>query len=361
MSGKEVNDGRIVDNTLGVIQNAYTMGSSMKAATVLSGYMDDVISLENNTMIDTPLRIGNQTISSLFNRTGTVEVNDMTSLQYSSNVYMSKIAMRMGGHFNHQNGQGLPIDNRATINKMRQYYRQFGLGSATGIDLPGESTGQPGRINDEQTGQSLFLSFGQFDTYTAMQLAQYSATVANGGTRYAPRIVSEIRETNPETGEVGALVEEVQPKPLNHINVSDEEMSRVQEGLNSVINGNYGYAPGIFASAPYQAAGKTGTAQAFYWSDDPDMRQHNNTSVTNSSFIGYAPADDPQIAIAIVIPYLPNHNSGLDNLHIARAMFDAYFNVGEYGGEIENTDENAENEDVDSETETVEDEENEGE
>lgn len=340
MSGKEVVNGEVRDNTLGVIQNAFTMGSSMKAATVLSGYMDDVISVGNNTIVDTPIRIGTQTISSLFNRTGRRPVDDITSLQYSSNVYMSTIAMRMGGHYNHQSGQGLSINNRATITKMRQYYHQFGLGSATGIDLPGESTGQPGRINDLETGQSLFLSFGQFDTYTLMQLAQYSATIANGGTRYAPRLVSEIRETDPNTGEVGALVEEIEPKPLNHINVSDEQMKRVQEGFNLVVNGNYGYAPSIFASAPYQAAGKTGTAEAFYWSDDPAMKEHNNTNVTNSSFVGYAPFDDPQIAIAIVVPYLPNQNSGLNNLNIARSMFDAYFNVGEFAGDVEDTEAN---------------------
>lgn len=329
MSGKSLVDGQIQDDSLGTISKSFEVGSSMKAATVLAGYMDGAISLGNNTIVDQPLRIsGSRSISSVFNRSGRQSVNDITALQKSSNVYMAMIAMRMGGYWNYQQNQSLPIDGQATANKMRGYYQQFGLGSTTGIDLPNEATGQVSLLDN--AGQALFYSFGQFDTYTPMQLAQYISTVANGGIRYAPRLVSEIRETNPDTGEVGSLAYEMEPKVMNYIDLPSEEFERVQRGLYQVLNGNYGFAPSVFAGTPYTAAGKTGTAQASYWGDQVERR---NESVTNITFAGYAPYDDPEIAVAVVIPYLPNGRTGTDHVGMTRQIMDAYFEVGDYANE----------------------------
>lgn len=329
MSGKRVVDGKIQDDTLGNLTHAFSMGSSVKGATVLAGYMGGVLTPENNTIVDTPLRfLGSENISSVFNRTGSVPVNDIESLQYSSNVYMATVAMRMGGYWDYEPNRSLPIDGPETIEKMRRYYRQFGLGSETGIDLPGESTGQPGIYDNP--AQALFLSFGQFDTYTPLQLAQYSSTIASGGIRFAPRLVSEIRGTNGDNGEVGSLVQETQPKIMNTIDVSPDVMDRVQRGMYEVVNGDYGFAPGVFAGAPYEAAGKTGTAEAFYWGEEVDRR---GESVTNMTFVGFAPYEDPEISIAVVVPYLPNRNTGISNLEISRQIFDAYFGVGEYEDE----------------------------
>ena len=198
LSGKKIVNGKVKDDSLGVISNAFNMGSSVKSATVLMGYMDGALTLDNNTIVDTPMRMkGSNNISSVFNRSGSVSVNDITALQYSSNIYMAQIALRMGGYWNYQQDQGVPIDYVDTVDKMRRYYSQFGLGSETGIDLPSEATGQ--KSTPDNAGQAMFLAFGQYDTYTPLQLAQYSATIANGGTRFAPKLVSEIRETNQDT------------------------------------------------------------------------------------------------------------------------------------------------------------------
>ena len=219
LSGKKIVNGKVKDDSLGVISNAFNMGSSVKSATVLMGYMDGALTLDNNTIVDTPMRMkGSNNISSVFNRSGSVSVNDITALQYSSNIYMAQIALRMGGYWNYQQDQGVPIDYVDTVDKMRRYYSQFGLGSETGIDLPSEATGQ--KSTPDNAGQAMFLAFGQYDTYTPLQLAQYSATIANGGTRFAPKLVSEIRETNQDTGEVGSLVKEIEPKIMNTIDIS---------------------------------------------------------------------------------------------------------------------------------------------
>lgn len=337
MSGKKANsNGNIEDHTRGTIDNAFEMGSTVKGATILAGYMDGVLTPENNNIIDTPMEIqSSQNISSVFNRTGTRMMNDITALQYSSNVYMARLAMRMGGYWDYEQNQTVPINPDPTIQNMRGYYRQFGLGTETGIDLPSESVGQAGRTTD--AGNVLFQSFGQYDTYTLMQLAQYSATIANGGTRYAPKLVSEIRETNSDTGEVGRLATEVEPKVMNHVNATDEQFGRVQQGFNLVINGDYGFAPRIFSGTPYQAAGKTGTAEATYY--NPESNEHLS-SVTNLSFVGYAPYDNPEIAIAVIIPYLPNEDTGTNHVEMSRQIFDAYFEVGDYESSEDDNEEN---------------------
>lgn len=329
MSGKRVNEkGEVVDDALGVISSGFSMGSSIKPATILAGYMDGVITVDNNTIIDTPLNIpGTPLITSLFNPSGSRPMNDITALEYSSNIYPSILAMRMGGFYNFQQRQPVGIDPEATANKMRQYYRQFGLGTQTGIIL-NESIGQLG--TNPNPGLVMFLSFGQFDTYTPLQLAQFSATMANGGTRFAPRLVSEIRGTDPESGEVGELIQEIPPKIMNYIDVTDEQMERVQYGMRRVINGNHGYGPVAFEGAPYAAAGKTGTAEAFYYSNEENKKQFNGTSVTNMTFVGYAPYEDPEIAIAVTIPYVPNNNKGYDHMLTLREIMDAYFKVGKY-------------------------------
>lgn len=335
LSGKKIVNGKVKDDSLGVISNAFNMGSSVKPATVLMGYMDGALTLDNNTIVDTPMRMkGSNNISSVFNRSGSVSVNDITALQYSSNVYMAQIALRMGGYWNYQQDQGVPIDYVDTVDKMRRYYRQFGLGSETGIDLPSEATGQ--KSTPDNAGQAMFLAFGQFDTYTPLQLAQYSATIANGGTRFAPQLVSEIRETNQDTGEVGSLVKEIEPKIMNTIDISSNLMERVQQGMYQVVNGNYGFVPGIFNSAPYVSAGKTGTAQASYWGEN---KSRQGESVTNITYVGYAPYDDPEIAIAVVVPYLPNQNTGTVHVDTSRKIFDAYFEVGDYKNDEPTTDE----------------------
>ncbi|MDN6167133.1 MAG: penicillin-binding protein 2, partial [Tetragenococcus koreensis] len=329
MSGKSLVEGEIKDDSLGTISKSFEMGSSIKAATVLAGYMDGVITLDDNVIVDRPLKIkGSRSISSVFNRYGSEAVNDITSLQKSSNVYMATLAMRMGGYWNYQQNQGLPIDGQKTADKMRSYYQQFGLGSTTGIDLPNEATGQVSDVTN--AGEALFYSFGQFDTYTPMQLAQYISTIANGGVRYAPHLVSEVRKTNPKNGEIGALSYEVEPKIMNTIDLSETEFERVQKGLYEVLNGSYGFAPSIFSGTPYTAAGKTGTAQASYWGDQVERR---NESVTNITFAGFAPYEDPEIAVAVVIPYLPNDQTGTDHVGMTRDIMDAYFEVGDFKDE----------------------------
>lgn len=330
MTGQRIDKktGKIVDDAHGFFTTQYSMGSSVKGATVLAGYMDGALTYDDNVLADEALSIrGTPTITSVFNRRGAyIPMNDITALERSSNVYMSKVAMRMGGQYSHTSGAAVSIDGKEVTDKLRRYYAQFGLGVETGIDLPSEATGTIGNV--VSAGQALYQSFGQFDTYTSLQLLQYASTIANGGKRMAPRLVSEIRDTN-DKGELGTLKTEIHPRLLNTVNVDERAMERVREGFYRVVNGN-GSARSTFAGAAYRAAGKTGTAEAFYY--EPGSPYHGQ-AVINKTFVSYAPHDDPEIAVVVVVPWLPINNTNYENTQVARRVMDAYFQVGEYANQ----------------------------
>ena len=156
LTGQRVDEnGEIVDDALGNFSQVFTMGSSIKGATVLSAYMDGVLDSSNNRILDRKLQFqGSKDISSIFNRNGAIWMNDITALERSSNVYMARLAMRMGGVRDYTPNQSLPFDYNALIKKQREYYAMFGLGTNTGIDLPFESTGL---LNPPSRTRELFV------------------------------------------------------------------------------------------------------------------------------------------------------------------------------------------------------------
>src|SRR5690606_39151730 len=101
-------------------------------------------------------------------------LNDLQALEKSSNVYMMRIALRISGA-SYQYNQPLRNFDYNSFQTMRNYYEQLGLGTKTGIDLPFEASGVIG--TNPQAGNLLDLSFGQYDAYTTLQLAQYAATI----------------------------------------------------------------------------------------------------------------------------------------------------------------------------------------
>ena len=150
------------------------------------------------------------------------------------------------------------------------------------------------------TGFLLDYAIGQYDTYTPLELAQYVSTIANGGYRLKPQLVKEVREPDAKRG-IGAVIQSVQPEVLNKIDMKSEYIKEVQAGFRRVMT--KGTAASQFASASYKPAGKTGTAQSFY--DGPD-KSKTGTSTYNTTLVAYAPADNPEIAISVVVPWAYN-------------------------------------------------------
>lgn len=309
----------VEDDALGAINNSFGMGSVVKPATVLSGYMDGAITLEDNTIVDEPIEFeASKPKSSVFNRNGKMELTDLDALERSSNVYMIKLAMKMGGQTTYEKGGRLNI-NLSLFDKLREYYAQFGLGVRTGIDLPNEGKGYNG--GTANAFSALDFAFGQFDLYTPLQLAQYMSTIANGGTRIAPRLVKEIHETSPSGG-IGNLEDVVPTKIMNSIPVSKEILDHIKEGLYRVTHGENGTSATTFRTYSPQVAGKTGTTEAFYSGPNP---AYTNEAVENSTFISYAPYDNPEIVVAVVAPYFKDGYPSDYAAKVAKQVYDAYF------------------------------------
>ncbi|OZI13091.1 penicillin-binding protein [Bacillaceae bacterium SAS-127] len=335
MSGKkiETNNGKteMLDFALGNMTTSYTMGSSVKGATVLTGFMTDVNN-PGDSILDEPLKFKGtkKTKSSVFNRHGRVAVNDKTALMLSSNVYMFKTAMEIAGGKYIPNSS-LKLNLEDGFSTMRNYFGQFGLGVPTGIDLPNEQVGFQGKINFGEPGKILDFSIGQFDTYTPLQLAQYVSTIANGGYRMRPYIVKEIREPAKETNKIGPIVKENQPEVLNRLDATPNEIQSVQEGFRLVMSGSRGTARRYFAGAPYSPAGKTGTAEGVY--DGPKGEQYIKNGqklpmTWNVTLVGYAPYDNPEVAFSVVVPwvYEGKGRSSINSV-IGKRILDKYFEL----------------------------------
>ncbi|KQL33637.1 penicillin-binding protein 2 [Psychrobacillus sp. FJAT-21963] len=308
------------DYAFGAFTNAYEVGSTVKPGTILTGYREGVYPI-GGSLVDEPIRIKDSAPkSSVFNRFGSVRMNDLQALERSSNVYMFKTAYGVAGSTYRPN-QSINFGTDAFL-KMRSGYAQLGLGALTGIDLPGEVNGRTGGFED---GKLLDLSIGQFDTYTTLQLAQFVSTLANGGYRIQPHVVKEIREPSEDGVQLGKIVKEITPTILNTVDNTREEIERVRQGMRLVYFSGSGTANKAFGNAPFTGGGKTGTAQASYF--DAELWQTFNT--VNLTHVGFAPYDNPEIAYALVIPHASLESSYKTNFStpLARRLVDKYFEI----------------------------------
>ncbi|MBM7693310.1 cell division protein FtsI/penicillin-binding protein 2 [Peribacillus deserti] len=308
------------DFALGNLSTSYAMGSAVKGATVLTGYKTGVLT-PGQRILDARMKIKGTKDKGSWQTMGVID--DLTALKRSSNVYMFKTAIAIGKG-NYVPGQSLDVDT-AAFSTLRDSYSQFGLGVRTGIDLPNEQNGFKG--TGDGPGLLMDLSIGQYDTYTPLQLVQYVSTIANGGSRLQPHLVKEIREPIDDNGKMGPVVEEMAPTVLNRLDMKPEWIDRVQEGFRQVMQDPRGTAASGFIDAEYKPAGKTGTAEAFY--DGPKRSQFKEPPQTmNITLVSYAPYNNPEIAMAVVVPWAYQSSEGHHmNLDIGRKAYDAYFKL----------------------------------
>lgn len=322
INNKESSSFEIADFALGNMTTSYSMGSAVKGATVLTGYQTGAIS-PGEKQNDRPLKFKGTEVKKSWNSIGFGNIDDLYALKRSSNVYMFLTAMKIGGQKTYVENGPLIIDKIAAITKLRKNFAQFGLGIKTGIDLPGEQSGYGAGQIPHDAGKVLDFAIGQYDTYTPLQLLQYVSTIANGGYRIQPHLVKEIREPLTNTDELGPIFYEMNPKILNKIDMKDEWIKRVQDGFKLVVNDPQGTGYGAITNKQYKIAGKTGTAQALYAGPLPVRPM-----TWNVTFAGYAPYDNPEIAISVVVPWLNTDGTHV-NLEIADEVFKAYFDLKE--------------------------------
>ena len=209
----------------------------------------------------------------------------------------------IGGGYGNITGLGM--------SRMKKYDNLFGLGSPTGIDLPGESSGF---IPDEEwklaklkekwyIGNSYHASIGQgYITTTPLQIANFVASIANGGTLYSPRIVSQIKKSDGQSQLVGPVV-------IRKNFIANSVMQVVREGMRKTVTD--GTAQSL-KDLPIAVAGKTGTAQ------------FGAEGKTHGWFVSFAPYENPEIALVIIAEGGGDgHSSGVP---VTKEVYDYYFN-----------------------------------
>lgn len=306
------------NNAYKALQDAHLPGSSVKGATILAGYESGVIDMYQ-VFIDEKIRIAEDKPRGSYADLG--PVNDLEALKRSSNVYMFHIAMRMGGELNYRPRKPITF-NASGFQEMRNYFYQFGLGVETGIDFPNEATGYAGPA--DIAGHLMDYAIGQYDSYTTMQLAQYVSTIANDGYRVRPHFLKEVRNPLENDTSIGPVDRSVSTDIMNRIEMNDDYISRVQEGFRQVYQEPRGTAYSTFSGVSYKAAGKTGTAENFYYDNETETLYETE----NFTLVGYAPFDDPEVAFAVVVPHL-GKVSGQDPIsrNIGKQVLDAYFEM----------------------------------
>lgn len=200
------------------------------------------------------------------------------------------------------------VGRRLGISNINTYAKKFGLGVKTGIELPeklGTIAGPEFSVSVGKTwfdGSTLAAAIGQSDnSFTPLQLASYTSTVANGGTRYRSTVINSIKKAS------GAeYTYRSTPEVLDTAGVDASVINIVKEGMRSVTS--EGTASAYFADYPIAVGGKTGTAQT--------------KGADNSVLILFAPYDDPQIAISIVVEH-GQHSTSTGP--VAKAILDEYF------------------------------------
>jgi len=247
------------------ISDTYPPGSTFKVITAAAALEEGVTSLEDRYYCSGEIKVGSETIH-CWKSDGHGSESFLEVIQNSCNIGFVNAGLRLGK------------------DKFYKYVEAFGLTKPTGIDLPGEAKGimlPPERM---KTIDLAVMSFGQTLTVTPIQLVTAVAAVANGGVLMQPHLVKEIRRPD------GSLVRSIPPTEVRRV-LSPQTAKDLRQAMEQVVvkgTGKAAYLPG------YSVAGKTGTAQKV-------IGRTIAPGKYIASFVGFAPADDPKVAVLVVL------------------------------------------------------------
>lgn len=229
-------------------------------------------------------------------------LNFRSALAHSDNVYFYEMGNRLG------------------IDRLEKYARMFGLGAKTGIDLPYEASGlvanrryKEKNFDDGEwyLSETFDAAIGQgFNLVTPLQAAMVMGEIAADGKRYKPHVVNRIIAPD------GSVVKDFQPELLSQLNVPEEDIKLVQDGLHDVTK--YGTAASSFRGFTVDIAGKTGTAE-------------NSQGRDHGWFVAYGPFDNPNVVVAVIV-----ENGGYGSqsaVPIGRKILEAAFGLNQDGGD----------------------------
>ena len=296
------------------ISAMYSPGSTYKMVTALAGLETGTITPKTK-INDTGVFRKYNSSWKCWNRHGHGYLNVSQAIEHSCNYFFYDLGDRLG------------IDNLA------KYSYYLGLGHKTGIELKGEIDGvlasneiakQENRVWNP--GETISAAIGQsYNTFTPLQMAKYVAMIANRGKNLDVTIVKSI--INPDGSEVSrdeyeSYVNEklgLQQENVEEMNFKEENIEAILEGMRGVTSESGGTAYSIFKDSNIKVGGKTGSAQA--------------GKKTHAWFVGFAPFDDPEIAVVSIIE---NGGHGAYAAQVAKDIFDSYF----YEDEVKSNNEN---------------------
>ncbi|WP_035240346.1 penicillin-binding protein 2 [Desulfobacter vibrioformis] len=289
------------------IQAEYPPASTYKIITALAGLEEKVIDRNSTFFCPGFYKFGNRRYH-CWNKYGHGNLNVVDAIAQSCDVFF------------YQTGEKVGVDALA------RYAHGSGLGRLTGIRLAHEHPGliptsawKKKRFKEPwQAGETLSISIGQgFNLVTPLQMAVFISAIGNNGTLYRPRLVKSVQDAK------GQVIREIEPEIAGGLPASKANLAIVRQGLLDVVHGNRGTArhirlPGV------QIAGKTGTAQVFSRKagEKFDNKKLKRTLQDHAWFVCYAPAQDPKIAIAVIIEHGEHGSSAA--APVAKELIHAY-------------------------------------
>ncbi len=280
-----------------VLQSTYEPGSTMKLSTSIAGLESGNLVQDDLFFCESVFQYYDVTFSCLDSHGN---INVVKALEESCNVFFYNVSNLVG------------------IDVMNDYSKKLGLGQKTGVELSESSGILAGRSYREsigstwQMGDTIQAGIGQSDNlFTIIQLANYGATIANGGTRYKCHYVRSIMNADHSK-----VIYSAEPEILEETNISAQTLDIVRQGMLAVTT--TGSCKTAFAKITEGVGAKTGTTQVKRIVDGKTVKGNNGLNVS------FAPFDEPEIAIAVIIESV---DSGTATATVAADIYEYYFST----------------------------------
>jgi penicillin-binding protein 2 len=291
------------------ISGQYPPGSTYKPIVAAAALETGTITTDKSIHCSGSFEFGNKIFYD-WKKEGHGEISLHRAIVESCDVYFYNLGIMLG------------------VDTIAKYARGFGLGTPTGIDLPGEKSGliptrqwKKNRFRAPwHAGETIPISIGQgYNLVTPLQLANAYAALANGGTLYRPHIVKQIESPD------GRILASFEPEITGALPVSPQSIEIINKGLWGVVNEKGGTA-NLLKSESQDVCGKTGTAQVVALRRDVNGRKTAIlTSETNDHalFVCFAPCKHPEIVIAVILENAGHGGSAA--APVAKKLIDVYF------------------------------------
>ncbi len=291
-----------------VVQAMYPPGSTYKMMTAMAGLATGVITPDTVFYCPGYYTFGKRRYH-CWKHSGHGAVNLKRAISESCDVYFYQVGLRVG------------VDNLA------KYANKFGLGHKSGIDMEHEKSGltptkawkQKRHGQKWQDGETLSVAIGQgFNLVTPLQICLMTATIANGGIQYLPQVIEKV--TDPE----GKILKEFEPVVVDELKNEKQFLPLIRNGMEEVIQGSRGTARKVRIKG-ITIGGKTGTAQVVRLKQYKHLKEEDIPYKyrDHAWFTCYAPAEDPQIAITVLVEH--GLHGGSNAGPVARALLETYF------------------------------------